>query len=170
MAGLKVRRAVNGFVTLFLLRNPNDETRYQGDASSRNCHCPVHTGVLSAAQLECGDWGSRSGCCDRAVPSLVCKRVRLFPCRRSVPTLSLQANMSKKQPKRDRRLFNRCDHRFGSLIISAGDRRCSCGTISIDDPMKRKILIVVFSIVFLGLLAFAYAYLKIGRASCRERV
>ena len=133
MAGLKVRRDVNGFVTLFLLRNPNDETRYQGDASSRNCHCPVHTGVLSAAQLECGDWASKSGCCDKAVPSLVCERVRLFPCRRSVPTLSLQANMSKKQPKRDRRLFNRCDHRFGSLIISAGDRRCSCGTTSIDD-------------------------------------
>ena len=87
----------------------------------------------TAAQLECGDWGSRSGGCDRAVPSLVCERVRLFPCRRSVPTLSLQANMSKKQPKRDRRLFNRCDLRFGSLIISAGDRRCSCGTISIDD-------------------------------------
>src|SRR5215475_12203915 len=89
---------------------------------------------------------------------MVCERVRLFPCRRSVPALSLQTNMSKKQPKRDRGLFDRCDHRFGRFLIPAVDRRCSCGTISIDDTMRCKTLIVVFGIVSLGLLAFAYAY------------
>src|SRR5262245_63386161 len=88
---------------------------------------------------------------------MVCERVRLFPCRRSVPALSLQTNMSKKQPKRDRGLFDRCDHRFGSFLIPAVDRRCSCGTISIDDPMRSKTLIVVFGIVSLGFFGFAYA-------------
>jgi len=33
-----------------------------------------------------------------------------------------------------------------------------------NDPMKRRILIVVFSIVSLGLLAFAYAFLNSHKA------
>lgn len=63
--------------------------------------------------------------------NLFCDSVRYLPCCPCVTALSLQASMSNKQPKRDCRVFDRGDDRFGSVIVPAGHRGCSCGSIPI---------------------------------------